>query len=426
MKTPVILQKLILEAKTFFTDLNFHFNNSISLIHGNYGSGKTTLLKIINLLTDNNELNNFDLLNHLFKHRKEYNKSLTFKYELNPEFLNYAHPIIICIHLTEENIEMTSEPPFSSQEIEQIIQKLNIKYIDLVSMYSSFNSSDREDLAHLSVGEQTWEIFLEVTRELRNTLILIDDIQSGLDGDHKIMLLKFIENLAQYNQIIITSSNSLTHSLSSDFFYDKRFSEFNLKNPWQKNIYNYFKEELKSDYFREFQLSIKNIKKTLKLKLNIEEKRVEDFLIRILYANIITAMETYLSDCFIEKVINNKKYIPKLLELIPEFSGKEFKNLKKAYDWIENINDNIIDILSGISFHNLAKVIPMYKNILNIEFPQDLGDTFRAILIRHDIVHRNGKTKDNEEVFISKLEINNLLEHVSRLIEDIELQVKKI
>jgi len=426
MKTPVILQRLILEPKTFFTDLNFHFINSLNLIHGNFGSGKTTLLKIIKLLTDNKENIDFDFLKHLFRNRKENDKSINFKYELNPEFLNYDHSVSICIHLTEENIELTSEPPFSSQEIEQITQKLNIKYFNLDNIYSSINSSNREDLTYLSIGERTWELFLEVTRELKNNLILVDDIQSGLDVDQKIKFFKIIYDLAQHNQIIITSSTSSTSSLASDFFYDKRFSEFHLKNPWQKNIHDYFKEDLKSDYFREFQISIKNIKKTLKLKLNIDEKRVEDFLIRILYANIITAMETYLSDCFIERVINNKKYIPKLLELIPEFSGKEFRNLKKAYDWIENINDNIIDILSGISFHNLAKVIPMYKNILNIEFPQDLGDIFKAILNRHDIVHRNGKTKDNEEIFITKQEINNLLEQISGLIKDIELQVKEI
>ncbi len=163
----------------------------------------------------------------------------------------------------------------------------------------------------------------------------------------------------------------------------------------------------------------------LRLKLNIEEKRLKDFLIRILYANIITAMETYLSDCFIEKVIKNKNYIPKLLELIPEINEKKF-NLKKAYDWIENVNDNIIDVLSGISFHNLAKVKSMYGNILNIEFPQDLADIFRAILNRHDIVHRNGKTKDNEEILITKQDLNDLIKLISEFIKNVELKANEI
>lgn len=423
MKTPIILQRLILEPSTFFTDLDFQFNNNLNVIYGNYGTGKTTLLKIIKLLTDNKESIDADFFKHVFINKKDKDKSIIFKYDLNPEFLDYDHSVIICIHITEENIELTSEPPFSSQEIEQITQKLNIQYLNLDELNSSVYSANREDLTYLSIGERTWKLFIEMTKELENNLILVDDIQSGLDVAHKIQFFQYIYDLAQRNQIIITSSSSM----ENDYFKRLRgASVFQFKNPWQKNIYDYFKEDLKSDYYREFRLSIKNIKKTLELKLNINEKKIRDFLIRILYANIITAMETYLSDCFIEKVINNKKYILKLLELIPEFNEKEFKNLKKAYDWIENMNENIIDILSGISFHNLAKVKPMYKNILNIEFPQDLGDIFRAILTRHNIVHRNGKTKDNEEIIITKQEINNLLEQISGFIKNVELQAKEI
>lgn len=426
MKTPIILQRLILEPNTFFTGINFQFINNLNIIYGDLGSGKTTLFRIIKLLTDNKEGIDFDLFEPIFRNKKDNDKSIIFKYDINPEFLNYDHRVIICIHITKENIELTSEPPSSPHEIEQITQKLNIQYLNFDEFNSSVYSTNREDLTYLSIGERTWKLFVEMTRELENNLILVDDIQSRLDVAHKMQFFQYIYNLAQRNQIIITSSSSLTSSLTSDFLYDKQFSEFHLKNPWQKNIYNYFKEDLKSDYYREFQLSINNIRGILEMKLNIPEQRLRDFLIRILYANIITAMETYLSDCFIRKIINNKKYIPKLLEFTPEFNQKEFKNLKKAYDWIENINDNIIDVLAGISFHNLTKVISMYKNILNIKFPQDLGDIFRAIDTRHDLVHRNGKTKVGEEIFITKQEINNLLEQISEFIKNIELQAKEI
>ena len=423
MKTPVILQRLILDPKTFFTDLSFQFTNSLNIIQGNFGSGRSTLLKIIKLLTDNKENIDLDFFKQISRNRKENAESFIFKYELNPEFINYDHSVIICIHLKEESIELTSEPPLSSHEIEQITQELNIQYLNLDVIKASVYSEDRKDLKYLSIGERTWKLFLEMTRELKNNLILVDDIQIVLDESHRFLFLQHLSDLAKLNQIIITS----TSFRKFDYFKDLRgASVFLLKNPWQTNIYDYFKEDIKSDYYREFQLSIKNIKKLLELKLNIDEKRLRDFLIRILYANIITAMETYLSDCFIEKIINNKKFIPKLLELIPEFNDKKFKNLKKAYDWFENINDNIIDDLLGISFHNLAKVKSMYENILNIGFPQDLGDIFRAILNRHDIVHRNGKTKDNEEILITKLDLDILIESVSEFIKNVELQSKRI
>jgi len=422
MKTQVILKRLILDPKTFFTNLNFQFINNLNLIHGNFGSGKSTLLKIIKLVTDNKGNIDFDFFKHIFRNKKEYDKSFTFKYELNLEFPNYDHSVIICITITEENIELTSEPSFSFHEIEQITQKLNIQYLNFDEINSFAYSMNREDLSYLSIGERTWKVFLEMTRELENNLILVDDIQSELNVAQRFQFFQYLSDLSKQNQIIISSTNSTDFDYLKDL---RRISVFRLKNPWQKNIHDYFKEDSKSNYYKEFQLSIKNIKKTLKLKLNIDEKKLKDFLIRILYANIITAMETYLSDCFIDKVINNKNYIPRLLEIIPEFNEKKV-NLKKAYDWIENLNDNIIDGLSGISFHNLAKAKFMYENVLNIEFPQDLGDIFRAILSRHDIVHRNGKTKDNEEIIISKQDLNNLIVLISEFIKSIELQAKEI
>ena len=283
-------------------------------------------------------------------------------------------------------------------------------------------AANRSDLKYLSLGEKTWKLFLEMTNELENNLILIDDIYIVFDMFHKVLFLQYLSNLAKQNQIIITS----TISGKFDYFKDLRgASVFRLKNAWQTNVHDYFHIDTESNYYNDVQLSILNIKRILELKLNIDEKRSKDFLIRILYANIITAMETYLSDCFIEKIINNKKFVPELLERTPEFNMKKF-NLKKAYDWIENVNDNIIDVLSGISFHNLAKVRSMYENILKIEFPQDIDEIFRAILIRHDIVHRNGKTKDNNEVHITKQDLDNLIEQASEFIKNIELQSKKI
>ncbi len=431
MKTPIILQRLILGPNTFFTNLDFQFKNNLKIIYGDYGTGKSALLKIIKFLTDDKESIDLEFFKHIFRNKKDKNKSIIFKYDLNPIFLNYDHPVIICIHITEENnIEITSEPPFSSHEIEQIIKKLNIQYLNFDEIFSSVNSENQEDITYLSRGEQIWKNFLEKTGKLENSLILVDDLHPMLDVAQKILFFQYIYDLGQHNQIIITSSSSLvsseTSSMMRGFFHSKRFSEYQLKNPWQENIYDYYKEDLKSDYYKEFQLGIKNIKKILKLKLTINEKRLEDFLIRILYANIITTMETYLSDCFIEKIINNKKFIPKLLELVPEFYKEKFNNPKKAYDWFENMNDNVIKVLTGISFHNLDKVISMYKNILNIEFPKELGDIFRAISIRHDIVHRNGKTKENEEILLIKQDLDDLIEFTSEFIRYIELQAKEI
>ena len=66
MKSSIILQRLKIDPKPFFTDFNFQFIHNLSIIYGRTGMGKNILLKIIKLLTDNNKNEAFDFFKHLF------------------------------------------------------------------------------------------------------------------------------------------------------------------------------------------------------------------------------------------------------------------------------------------------------------------------------------------------------------------------
>ena len=73
----------------------------------------------------------------------------------------------------------------------------------------------------------------------------------------------------------------------------------------------------------------------------------------------------------------------------------------------------------------MDRVKPMYEKTLNIKFPHHLGEVFRAILIRHDIVHRNGKTKDGKELVITQEKVKSLIEIVKQLVQQIDNQLIK-
>ncbi len=422
MTIPLILERIILDSKTFFAKFDFQFSNNLTIIQGIAGSGKTTFLKIITLLKGNKDSITFDNFKPLFRFKGDFIKALKFQFHLNPKFLGYNHSIILNVTLSEGNLEITSEPSVSSQEIDQIIQKLKIQYINITEFISSTSLTNRVDLVNLSIIERIWKMFLEKTKNMENNLILIDDFLPRLNPAFNIQFYEYLYELSKSNQLIIAIQSSGMSEYYSDL---NRVSIIQLKNPWQKSIYDFYKTENKSNYYNEFKQSIENVKKILVLKLEIDEDKVKKFIIRILYANVITALETYLSDCFIEKILKDKKIIPKLLESISEFNEKKL-TLYNAYNWIEHLNDNIIDVISGISFHNLGKVKNMYKDVLNVDFPEDLGIVFNAISIRHDIVHRNGKTKDGEEIILTKQDIDELIDEISKLIKYIDSQTKKL
>ena len=416
----IILKKIILDHKTFYFEKEFEFQKNLTIIVGPNGSGKTYLLHIINLLKMNTE----DSLHKLFYGDDE---NYYFKYEIHFNGI----PTVISIKVENLIMSRTSKPEDFDIDLEEISGKI-ILISGNSPNYTNFDNSDIDSIntsqslsfSQMSMSERFFYYLINSTNNLENHLILIDDLFILFDTEMKQKIMNHILTLSKHNQVIITMQPSIFQDLRKEI---SNYSLYILKNPWQKSVFNFYssKKDLKSENYKEFSKSMKNIQNLLDLKLNITDINLRKFLIRLLYANVITAMETYLSDCFINNVISNKKFIPKLLEHTPALKKTEM-SLKKAYDWIENIEENIIDFLSGITFHNLSRVLSLYSNVLGINISGDLGIIFRAIIKRHDIVHRNGKTTDHAELNLKKSDLIDLMEKVKEFITKIEDQTKNL
>jgi hypothetical protein len=197
-------------------------------------------------------------------------------------------------------------------------------------------------------------------------------------------------------------------------------------NTDNETIYNDFIENLES------------VK--LVLGSSTEEKKVEGFVNNMLYASVITAMETYLSDVFINAVITNQAYFRKFVETYPKFKKSENDSsenvmkfpLSKIFEYYDGINEIVIKEILAIIYHNLSTVSPMFKDTFDVNFPQNLGAIYKAILIRHDIVHRNGRTKIDEKTKIVKVhnlkkkDVLDLIEKIKDFIAEIDSQMRKI
>lgn len=69
-------------------------------------------------------------------------------------------------------------------------------------------------------------------------------------------------------------------------------------------------------------------------------------------------------------------------------------------------------------YHNLPIVRSMFVNTFNIAFPP-ISEVYKAVLTRHDLVHRNGFTKDGEPIIIQE-------ENIRVLIKDVKYFVHKL
>ncbi len=174
-----------------------------------------------------------------------------------------------------------------------------------------------------------------------------------------------------------------------------------------------------TDYYSNFISAVQDIEMLLQIHV---DSKASNCLTRLLYVNVITALETYLSDAFINIVLNSKELMRRFIETNPSFQDEKI-SISDIYRTVEMIEKKARTFLIELIWHRLDRIKPMYEKTLNIEFPTDLGEIFRSIRIRHDIVHRNGKTKDGKDILVTKEDVKNLIKTVKQFVQHIDNQL---
>jgi uncharacterized protein (TIGR02646 family) len=180
------------------------------------------------------------------------------------------------------------------------------------------------------------------------------------------------------------------------------------------------------DFHKQFVDSISNARKLNKAS-NMIIDPLSQPLRHMLYANVITCLETYLSDAFINTVKSQKDLMRRFVETFHGFRSMKF-NLTDIFACYESIDETAIKAMGDVIYHDLSKVSGMYKDALGVEFPRDVEFLYKAVRVRHDIVHRNGKEKSGNSHSISAEELENLISQVVNFVEHIQgefLAIKK-
>lgn len=139
---------------------------------------------------------------------------------------------------------------------------------------------------------------------------------------------------------------------------------------------------------------------------------------RLLFANVISALETYLSDTFINRVFNDADLLEKYIGSDPAFRDRKipFKDVQKE---AANLDATVRRELLDVVWHNVGKIKAMYGSVLGIDIG-DLSEVAAAIQTRHDIVHRNGRQRDGQIVDISPKDVKDLVAAADALVDHIE------
>lgn len=268
--------------------------------------------------------------------------------------------------------------------------------------------------------------------ESNNPLLInpsIEDpsIHLKLDADTGIY-----EGISEKGKVTINTLNLNRNELVAHRKEQLLFQTLSEKYPQVQSVSNI------NQVFENFGASIKKIELVIETEYNNDE--VEKLIVNMSYAGVITALETYLSDVFINAIMHNQAYLRKFVESYPKFKkskgGSDENTMKFAlsqvFEYHDKINEIVIKEILAIIYHNLRTIRPMFKDTFEVVFPDDLGDIYNAILIRHDIVHRNGRTKIDEvskvsqEHNLSKQDITELITKVEIFVKDVNTQMSQI
>ena len=159
------------------------------------------------------------------------------------------------------------------------------------------------------------------------------------------------------------------------------------------------------------------------LKIDIGQNNAFSLNVMI-YGHVVATTEGFLSSVFIKTTLGSEDLIRRLVETDSAFSNMKF-SMSQIFEKRESIKDTVAAHLKRLIFHDLKKIKPMYQAVLG----HDLGDIswlFKAVLKRHDCVHRAGYDKDGNQLTFSESEVETLIQDVRLLCQSIMATVTKL
>ena len=144
---------------------------------------------------------------------------------------------------------------------------------------------------------------------------------------------------------------------------------------------------------------------------------------RMSYAYAVTLLEAFLGDTAKSLITENEIFFK---------NSWKINELKKARYSLEFLATNDIDAkglaakeLSNILYHNIPKVKKIFEIILGSRIDIDISELEKIMSIRHDIVHRNGKTKEGETLYLNNENVSGMISHIEKFSHDLQIIINE-
>ena len=174
-----------------------------------------------------------------------------------------------------------------------------------------------------------------------------------------------------------------------------------------------------SDLHRSFQFQIHNLRDLTGLQVAISH---EETFYKMSYAHAVTLMESFLADSVRTLILSDDKYFKNAIIQVEDLKDIKYslKDIAKQQDGARGF---VIKLLSGMMYHNIPKVREILKSILDQPISVNISDVCRITNLRHDIVHRDGKTTDGSLIKVDKEIALEAIKSVETFVEKVASEI---
>lgn len=173
-----------------------------------------------------------------------------------------------------------------------------------------------------------------------------------------------------------------------------------------------------TSYLKYFEMFLSEIENTKQILNGVESSN--QAMLKMVCSHSITVLESYLGDYIKCLIIKEPEYLNNFIE--NDDLAKAKYSLRDFHKEEHGVVGLVLKSFNKTSFHNVKQVVNIFNAMFACKLDMDISDISKAIDLRHDLIHRNGKSINGHEIVLNV----NIATEFIKIVEDFarELQSK--
>lgn len=185
--------------------------------------------------------------------------------------------------------------------------------------------------------------------------------------------------------------------------------------------YQWFKNQSHSELHEIFINEIVKLKELISTQVAIQH---EQTFLKMIYAHSVTLLESFLSDTVKSLIITNNEYFENAIRKVDDLKKSKF-NLSEISSQTDGAVGLAVKTLSTVLYHNIPKVSQILDAILDCKLSLEIDKVGYITSVRHDIVHRNGKTTEGDLIEIDVDITKQAIAEIEEFVENLQLKINE-